>query len=83
MRQFHLEGETVQWIVSLYPHSVALEDRQAVADMVVTYGELAAAGMLMYSAIIWCVIFLFRRIFGRAAKKKDSIPALDDSLNSG
>jgi hypothetical protein len=66
VRQFHLEGETVQWIVSLYPHSVALEDRQAGAEMLVTYGELAAADMIMFSAIMWCGIFVFRRIFGRA-----------------
>ena len=44
VRHFHLESETANWMVSLWPRSrasVALEDRRAAADMLVTYGELA------------------------------------------
>ena len=82
VRQFHWEDGTAQWIVSIMPHSVALEDRRAAADMAVSYGELAAADMIIYSAIMWGVILVVR-IFKRGAKKKDPVPSLDDSLHSG
>ena len=82
VRQFHWEDQTAQWLVSIMPHSVALEDRRASADMLVMYGELAAVDMIIYSAIGWC-IFMVVRIFKRGAKKKDSLPSLDDSLHSG
>jgi hypothetical protein len=82
VRQFHWEDGTAQWLVSIMPRSVALEDRRAAADMAVTYGELAAADMIIYSAIGWG-IFTVVRIFKRGAKKKDSLPSLDDSLHSG
>jgi len=78
IRHFHLEGETAEWLVSLWPRSqgaVALEDRRALADMMVTYGELAGANMLTYTAIGWS-IFIFWRIFKRAI-------ARDPSLRSG
>ena len=78
VRHFHLEGETAEWLVSLWPRSqgeVALEDRRALADMLVTYGELAAASMLTYTAIGWSAL-IFWRIFKRAS-------ARDPSLRSG
>ena len=70
VRHFHLEGEAAEWLVSLWPRSlgeVALEDRRAAADMLVTYGELAGANMLMFTLIGWSVLFSFR-IFKRGAK---------------
>jgi hypothetical protein len=71
VRHFHLESETAQWMVSMWPRSdVALEDKRAAADMVVTYGELAAANMLAYSAIAWCGVFVYSRFLGRAARGK-------------
>jgi hypothetical protein len=76
VRQFHWEDQTAQWMVSIWPRSlgeVALEDRRAAADMAVTYGELAAADMIIYSAIMWGGIFLFRRIFGRAGARDASL----------
>lgn len=63
VRQFHWEDQTAEWMVSMWPQSlgeVALEDRRATADMAVSYLELAAADMIIYSAIMWCGIFLFR-----------------------
>ena len=48
-------------MVSLWPRSlgeVALEDRRAMADMLVAYGELAAATMLIYSVIGWSVVLV-------------------------
>jgi hypothetical protein len=78
VRHFHLESEAAEWLVSLWPRSlgeVALEDRRATADMLITYGELAGASMLTYSAIGWSILFSFR-IFKRAG-------ARDPSLRSG
>jgi hypothetical protein len=78
VRHFHLEGEAAEWMVSLWPRSlgeVALEDRRAMADMLITYGELAGATMLTYSVIGWSVVFLWRS-FKRAG-------ARDPSLRSG
>jgi hypothetical protein len=74
VRHFHLESETANWLVSMWPRSqgsVALEDRRAAADMLVTYGELAAAKMLTYSVLGWCAAFVFSRVFKRGAKPKD------------
>ena len=71
VRHFHLEDETAQWLVSMWPRSrgsVALEDRRAIADMMVTYGELAASNMLVYTAIGWGGVFVYSRIFRRVAK---------------
>jgi ABC-type spermidine/putrescine transport system permease subunit II len=71
VRHFHLEDETAHWLVSMWPRSqgsVALEDRRAIADMVVTYGEVAAANMLMYTAIGWGGALIYSRIFKRVAK---------------
>jgi hypothetical protein len=79
VRHFHLEGEAAEWMVSLWPRSlgeVALEDRRAAADMLVTYGELAGATMLTYSAIAWCAAFILSRLFKRPV-------ARDPSLRSG
>jgi hypothetical protein len=78
VRHFHLEGETAEWMVSLWPRSlgeVALEDRRAAADMLITYGELAGANILIFNTIGWSVLIFFR-IFKRAA-------ARDPSLRSG
>jgi hypothetical protein len=78
VRHFHLEGETAEWLVSLLPRSlgeVALEDRRALADMLISYGELAGASMLTYTVIGWSA-FIFWRMFRRAS-------ARDPSLRSG
>ena len=78
VRHFHLEGEAAEWMLSLWPRSlgeVALEDRRAMADMLIAYGELAGATMLTYSVIGWSVVFLWRS-FKRAG-------ARDPSLRSG
>ena len=74
VRHFHLEDQTAEWMVSMWPQSqwsVALEDRRAIADMVVTYGELAAMNMLAGSAISWCAIFIFSRFFRRPRGARD------------
>jgi hypothetical protein len=74
VRHFHLESETANWLVSMWPRSqgsVALEDRRAAADMLVTYGEMAAANMLAYSIIGWCAMFVFRRVFRRGTKAEE------------
>ena len=78
VRHFHLEGEAAEWMISLWPRSlgeVALEDRRAMADMLIAYGELAGATMLTYSVIGWSILF-FWRFFKRAG-------ARDPSLRSG
>jgi hypothetical protein len=78
VRHFHLEGEAAEWMVSQWPRSlgeVALEDRRMAADMLVIYGEWAAANALTFSAIAWSILFSFR-IFKRAG-------ARDPSLRSG
>jgi hypothetical protein len=77
VKHFHLEGETAEWMVSLWPDSlgeVAVEDRRAAADMLITYGELAGANMLIYSAIGWSVVISFR-IFKRAGARDPSLPS--------
>ena len=79
VRHFHLEGEAAEWMVSLWPRSlgeVALEDRRAMADMLVAYGELAGTTMLTYSVIGWSVVIFWRLFFKRAG-------ARDPSLRSG
>jgi hypothetical protein len=68
--RFHLESETAEWLVSLMPSSVPLEDRRAAADMAVTYGELAAADMLAYTAIVWSAIFIYSQFFRRPKKER-------------
>ena len=78
VRHFHLESETAEWMVSMWPRSlgeVALEDRRAAADMVVTYGVLVAASMLTYTVVGWSVL-IFWRLLRRAG-------ARDPSLRSG
>ncbi len=78
VRHFHLEAEAAEWMLSLWPRSleeVALEDRRAMADMLMAYGELAAASMLIYSVIGWSVVFVWRS-FKRGG-------ARDPSLRSG
>jgi hypothetical protein len=85
VRHFHLEVETAEWMVSLWPRSlgeVALEDRRATADMLITYGELAGANMLIFNAIGWCIFLLFR-IFKRSAKETHSLRSRDDSSHLG
>ena len=75
VRHFHLESETANWLVSMWPRSqasVALEDRTAAANMLVTYGEMAGASMLTYTVIGWCAAFVFSRFFSREAKAKES-----------
>ena len=79
VKHFHLEGETAEWMVSLWPRSlgeVALEDRRAMADMLVAYGELAGTTMLIYSVVGWSVVIFWRFFFKRAG-------ARDPSLRSG
>ena len=69
VRHFHLESETANWLVSMWPRSrasVALEDRTAVANMLVTYGELAGAKMLAFTVIGWCAAFVFSRFQTRS-----------------
>jgi len=76
VRHFHLESETAEWLVSMWPHSqgeVALEDRRAAADMLVTYGVLAAQSMLAYTAIGWCGVIFWRLFFKRAGARDPSL----------
>jgi large-conductance mechanosensitive channel len=82
VRQFHLEDQTSDWLVSMWPHSVALEDRRAAADMLVSYGELVATSAITFSVIGWS-IFLLSRMFKRGRRGKGSMPSMDDSLHSG
>ena len=73
VRHFHMESETAEWLVSMWPRSlgeVALEDRRAAADMLVTYGVLAGASMLTYTVIGWTVIIFWRRFRRAGAKEK-------------
>lgn len=73
VRHFHLEDQTAEWLVSLMPRltaEVPLEDRRAAADMAVTYGEMAAADMLAYTAIMWSAIFIYSQFFRRPRKEK-------------
>src|SRR5260370_11576759 len=84
VRHFHLESETAEWLVSMWPHSqneVALEDRRAAADMLVTYGVLAGQSMLAYTAIGWCGAFIFSRFYKRGAKKRDPGSLASGSLS--
>ena len=67
---FHLEDQTAEWLVSLMPSSVALEDRRSAADMAVTYGEMAAADMLAYTAVVWGAIFIYSQFFRRPRKER-------------
>ena len=80
VRHFHLESETAEWLVSMWPRSQnegALEDRRAAADMLVTYGELSGASMLACTAIGWSALIFFR-MFRRVARGKEP-----GSLDSG
>ena len=70
VKHFNLEDQTAEWLVSLMPSSVPLEDRRAAADMAVTYGELAAADMLTYTAVVWSAIFIYSQFFRRPRKEK-------------
>jgi hypothetical protein len=70
VRHFQLEDQTAEWLVSLMPNAVPLEDRRAAADMAVTYGEMAAADMLTYTAVVWGAIFIFSQFFRRPGKEK-------------
>jgi hypothetical protein len=76
VQHFHLESETAEWLVSNWPQplwEVAIEDRRAMADMLVTYGVLGGQSMLAYTVIGWCGAFIFSRIYKRiGAKGKDS-----------
>jgi hypothetical protein len=79
VRHFHLESETAEWLVSMWPQplwEVALEDRRAAADMLVTYGVLAGQRMLAFTAIGWSVVIFWRIVFKRASER-------DPSLRSG
>jgi hypothetical protein len=70
VQHFHLESETAEWLVSIWPQSlweVAIEDRRAAADMLVTYGELSGQSMLAYAAIGWCGVIFLRFFFKRAS----------------
>ena len=72
VRHFHLEDETAEWLVSLMPRltaEVPLEDRRAAVDMAVTFGEMAAADMLAYTAIVWSAIFIYSQFFRRPRKE--------------
>jgi len=72
VRHFHLEDETAEWLVSLMPRltaEVPLEDRRAAVDMAVTYGEMAAADMLTYTAVVWSAIFIYSQFFRRPRKE--------------
>ncbi len=85
VRHFHMESETAEWLVSMWPRSlgeVALEDRRAAADMLVTYGVLAGASMLTYTVIGWTVI-IFWRVFKRGAKKKEPGSLASGDFGSG
>ena len=80
VRHFHMESETAEWMVSMWPRSlgeVALEDRRAAADMVVTYGVLAAASMLTYTVIGWTALIVWR-IFKRASARDPSLRSTKD-----
>ena len=71
-----MESETAEWLVSLWPRSlgeVALEDRRAAADMVISYGELAAASMLAYTVVGWSALILWR-IFKIAHTREEPNP---------
>ena len=64
VRHFQMESETAEWMVSMWPRSlgeVALEDRRAAADMVISYGELAGASMLAYTVVGWSALIFWRR----------------------
>jgi hypothetical protein len=79
VKHYQLESETAEWLVSIMPGSdAALEDRRAAADMIVSYGELAAEKMLAYTAFAWSAVFIYWRFFGRAARGTDP-----ESLRSG
>jgi ABC-type spermidine/putrescine transport system permease subunit II len=75
VRHFQMQSETAEWMVSMWPRSLgemALEDRRALADVVITYGELAGASMLAYTVVGWSALVFWRR-FKRGAKGKDFI----------
>jgi hypothetical protein len=83
IKHFQLETETAQWIVSVWPQSdVALEDKRAVADMLVTYGELAAEQTLAYTALAWIAVFIYWLFFKRAPRRTEPASVPIDSLKA-
>ncbi len=74
VRHYQLESETEEQLVSMWPRSdVPLEDRRAVVNMMVSYGELAAANMLAYTLLAWSAVFIYWRFFRRAALGSDGV----------
>lgn len=83
IKHFHLESETAQRLVAMWPRSdVPLEDRRAVADMVVSYGELGAANVLVYTALAWSAVFIYWRFFRRDPRGTDPASLRSDSLKA-
>ena len=81
VKHYQLESETAQRLVSMMPWSeVPLEDKRALADRVVSYGELAAMKMLAYTALVWSAVFIYRRFFRRAARATDASTLGSDSV---
>jgi hypothetical protein len=73
IKHFQLESETEDQLLSMWPPSdVPLEDKSAVVNMVVIYGEMGAANMLTYTALAWVVGFAYWAVFRRPAKGKDA-----------
>ena len=82
IKHYQLEDETEQWLISMWPQSdVPLEDKSAVANMLVSYGELAAADMLEYSALAWSAVFIYWRFF-RRGKGATPAPIQSDGLKA-
>jgi hypothetical protein len=83
VKHYQLESESAQWIVSMWPQSdVALEDKRAVADMLVSYGELAGAQTLAYTALAWIAVFIYWRFFKRAPRGTEPASVPSDSLKA-
>ena len=84
VKYFDLESQTEEQLISMWPGSdTPLEDKSAVVNMVVTYGEMAAANMLTYTALAWCVWFVYWRFFRRAEKGTDAAAVGSDSVRPG
>ena len=83
VKHFDLESETEERIVSMWPPSdLPLEDKRAVADMLVTYGELAAAQTLAYTALAWIAVFIYWLFFKRAPRRTEPASVPTDSLKA-
>ncbi len=83
VKHYQLESETEEQLISMWPRSdVPYEDKSAVVNMLVGYGELAAADMLTYTALAWSVVFIYWRFFKRAAKRTEPAPVPSDSLKA-